>query len=209
MKKFTKGIFFLLLITVIALAACSYRNKATVPQTLSSFSSSVRDNVRNIAASGQGSSNITVQYYFPRAGQKPEPVLVNMIGSAKSSIDVAVYSFTDRDIADALIDAKKRGVAVRVISDRECSQERSQEKLLTSLKHTGIPVKVNSHAGLMHLKVTITDQAAVATGSFNYTYSAESENDEAFVVLNDKKAAGDFKNEFSCMWNDKQNYRDF
>lgn len=209
MRKFTKGIFFLLLIAVIALVACSHRNKVTVPQTLSNFSSSVKDKVRNVAAGGQEASSVAIQYCFPRAGQRPEPVLVKMMGSAKSSIDVAVYSFTDRNIADALIDAKKRGVAVRVISDRECSQERSQEKLLTSLKHAGIPVKVNSHTGLMHLKVTIADQTAVTTGSFNYTYSAESENDEVFVVLNDKKVAGDFENEFSRMWNDKQNYKDF
>lgn len=214
MKRFAKICLCLLILGVIALAACSYANKTTIPQTLSDLSSSVTKAARNVAAGSRNSNSTqitgnTVQYYFPRAGQKPEPVLANIIVSAKSSVDMAIYSFTDKNIASALIEAKKRGVAVRVISDRECSQEQSQKELLNSLKSAGVPVKVNSHAGLMHLKVTIADRQTVTTGSFNYTYSAETENDEVFVVLNDPKVAGDFDGEFDRMWDDKQNYSDF
>lgn len=214
MKKFAKCILCLLVLAVIALAACSYANKTSIPQTLSDLSSALKSKAQVATAIGRETNSLQisdneVQYYFPRADQKPEPVLVKMIGSAKSSLDMAIYSFTETNVASALIEAKKRGVAVRVISDRECSQEQSQKKLLNLLKSAGVPVKVNSHAGLMHLKMTIADRQIVTTGSYNYTYSAETENDEVFVVMKNDKAAGDFDNEFSQMWNDVRNYKNF
>lgn len=151
-------------------------------------------------------SQSNLQYYFPRGGQAPEPVLISMINGAKSSLDIAIYSFTDTDIADAVISAKRRGVSVRVISDRECSQNSSQARVLNELKSAGIPVKLNTHTGLMHLKVTIADKSVVTTGSFNYTKSAENENDEVFVVLNSKQAARNFDSQFARMWNDASKF---
>ena len=212
MNRFKKSVIVLVVIAGIVLAACSYLNKKTVPQTISNFSSTVKGGVQEIASGSRNSvplNSETVQYYFPRAGQKPEPVLVNIIDSAKSNVDMAIYSFTDKDIANALISAKKRGVTVRVISDRECSQEKSQKTVLDSLKNKDIPVKINSHTGIMHLKVTIADKNITTTGSFNYTHAAETENDEVFVVLDDPKIASNFDGEFTQMWDDTQNYKNF
>jgi phosphatidylserine/phosphatidylglycerophosphate/cardiolipin synthase-like enzyme len=155
------------------------------------------------------SSISTVQYYFPRAGQAPEPVLVSLINSAKTSVDMAIYSFTDTNIANAIIKDKKRGITVRVMSDKEESTNSYQKAVLTSLKKAGIPVKINKHSGLMHLKVTIVDKATATTGSFNYTKAAETENDEVFVVLKDATVAKNFDNEFSTMWNDTKNYSNY
>jgi phosphatidylserine/phosphatidylglycerophosphate/cardiolipin synthase-like enzyme len=162
---------------------------------------------QNVAATKARSS--TVQYYFPRGNQPPEPVLVNIINSSKSSLDIAIYSFTDIDIADAVVSAKKRGVAVRVISDKECSSDSSQKRVLKLLEKSGIPVKINTHSGLMHLKMTVADQSVATTGSFNYTKAAENQNDEVFVVLRDVNAAKDFDNQFIRMWNDNKDFADY
>lgn len=151
-----------------------------------------------------GSSSI--EYYFPRGGQPPEPVLVNIINSSKKSLDIAIYSFTDTKIASAIVSAKKRGVVVRVISDKECSAESSQKKVLKLLENANIPIKINKHSGLMHLKVTIADQSIATTGSFNYTKAAENENDEVFVVLRDVNAAKTFESQFLRMWNDSKGF---
>lgn len=153
--------------------------------------------------------SLTVQSYFPRAGQAPAPVLTQIINDAKSTLDVAIYSFTDQDIANAYIDAKKRGVQVRVITDRESSSGQYQEPVLDSLKEAGIPVKINTHKDLMHMKVTISDNQIVTTGSFNYTITAEKYNDEVFVVINSKTTAQTFEKEFAEMWNDTQNFESF
>jgi phosphatidylserine/phosphatidylglycerophosphate/cardiolipin synthase-like enzyme len=157
----------------------------------------------------QQSNSLSVQYYFPRGGQNPEPVLIGLINSAKSSLDIAIYSFTDTKVSDAVISAKKRGVAVRVISDKECSSDSYQKKVLNELKSDGIPVKINTHSGLMHLKVSIIDNRIATTGSYNYTTAVMYENDEVFVVLNDAKTAQDFDAQFVRMWNDTNDFTNY
>ena len=161
------------------------------------------------AAKTTAVSSNKVEYYFPRAGQKPEPELVSLMSSAKSSLDVAIYSFTDANIANAIINDKKRGIAVRVISDKSESSVKSQKAILAKLKAAKIPIKINRHPGLMHLKMTIVDKSVATTGSFNYTTAAETENDEVFVVLKNVTVAKDFDSEFSAMWNDSRNYSNY
>ncbi|HAH78979.1 MAG TPA: hypothetical protein DCL64_05615 [Ruminococcaceae bacterium] len=150
-----------------------------------------------------------VQYYFPRAGQKAQPRLVEVIDSARKDLDVAIYSFTDQGTAEAIERAKRRGVAVRIITDRQQSAGQYQKVLLNRLAADKIPVKVDSHSGIMHLKVTVADGKVATTGSFNYTKSAENANDEVFVVLRDEKVAQDFEAEFTRMWNDAQDYENY
>lgn len=204
----------------VALAACvavagiyCLSGKITPARLFSNLSAAVTGIVGKTAtasvATSADVSDSGVQYYFPRDGQQPEPVLVNIMNRAKSTLDVAIYSITDTDIADAMLAAKRRGVAVRVLSDRECSENRSQAKVLAEFKNAGIPVKLNTHAGLMHLKVTIADKSVVTTGSFNYTKAAESQNDEVFVVLGSAKAAQDFDAQFERMWNDTADFADY
>jgi phosphatidylserine/phosphatidylglycerophosphate/cardiolipin synthase-like enzyme len=151
----------------------------------------------------------TVEYYFPRAGQAPAPVLISLIKSAKYSVDMAIYSFTDTNIANALVADKKRGITVRVISDKTEAKTKYQKALLATLKKAGIPVKINTHSGLMHLKATIIDKATATTGSFNYTKGAETKNDEVFVVLKNATIAKGFDSEFVTMWNDSGHYKNY
>jgi phosphatidylserine/phosphatidylglycerophosphate/cardiolipin synthase-like enzyme len=147
--------------------------------------------------------------YFPREGQAPAPVLENVIRSAKKSLDMAIYSFTDISIANAVIADKKHGVTVRVVSDKIEAQNSYQKALLNSLKKAGIPVKANTHQGLMHLKVTVGDGSICTTGSFNYTAAAENQNDEVFVIVNNVATAKKFETEFNRMWGDTKNYTNF
>lgn len=160
-----------------------------------------------------GTQNATetdgIRYYFPRAGQKAQPVLIGIIGSAKQTLDVAIYSFTDKAIASALVKAKARGVSVRIITDRTQAGTRSQKNVLKQVTGAGIPVKVDTHEGIMHLKMTIADGKTATTGSFNYTQAAENFNDEVFVVIGNSKIAQDFDKEFSSMWNDSGKFQKY
>ena len=150
-----------------------------------------------------------IRYYFPRAGQKAQPVLIGIIGAAQQTLDVAIYSFTDQEIASALIKAKNRGVAVRVITDKTQSESSSQKTVLKMLTRAGIPVKVDTHSGIMHLKMTVADGKTATTGSFNYTKAAENSNDEVFVVIRSDKVAKDFGDEFDRMWNDSGDFKKY
>jgi len=139
-------------------------------------------------------------------------------------IYVAIFSFTNKELAQALIDAKERGVDVRIISDRENSESRGedearQNKLLQNLVAHKIPVKVNFYGPTgrknipcMHLKVSIVNGLYVVTGSYNYTYPAQEGNEENLVVIparTNRQAVERYRHIFLSMWFDWKNYRDF
>lgn len=148
-----------------------------------------------------------ISYYFPKDGGQPDKHLISIIDSAKSNLDIAIYSLTKPDIVQSIVNAKKRGLNVRIITDSKESESNSESKELVLLKNAGIPIKINTHTGLMHLKVTIADNSIVTTGSYNYTNAATYENDEVLVVLNDVTAAKQFESEFNRMWNDTNNFK--
>ena len=148
-----------------------------------------------------------LQWAFTRAGQHPEALLVNTINSAASTLDVAIYSLTYPDIVDALKKAKQRGVKVRLITDKQQSGGKSQTEALKILGSAGIPLKINSHSGLMHLKVTIADNKVVTTGSFNYSKAASTTNDEVLMVIRNADVARSFTAEFESMWNDMKGFK--
>jgi phosphatidylserine/phosphatidylglycerophosphate/cardiolipin synthase-like enzyme len=150
-----------------------------------------------------------ISYYFPRAGQRPDLELINVINSARNNLDIAIYSLTKTNIVNAIVAAEKRGVTVRIITDKEESSSKSQEKELNILSSTGIPIKINSHQGLMHLKVTIADDSTVTTGSYNYTNEATYDNDEVLVIIHSQSMAQDWDSEFGRMWADTADYSNY
>ncbi len=150
-----------------------------------------------------------LSYYFPRAGQHPDIALADVINSSKSSLDIAIYSLTKPNIVNAIAAAKKRGVAVRIITDRDESSSKSQARELNILIGAGIPIKINSHKGLMHLKVTIADDSTVTTGSYNYTNEATYDNDEVLVIIQSPSMAQDWDSEFGRMWADTADYANY
>jgi len=160
------------------------------------------------ATSQSPSSGTQVEYYFTRAQQHPEKALESQINSAKSTLDIAIYSLTKKDIIDSIITAKKRGVNVRIITDHIEAKSKSEATQLQLLKSAAIPLKENSHSGLMHMKVSIIDKAVVTTGSYNYTQNASTENDEVLVVIHDPGIATNWEGEFQQMWNDTKDYVD-
>ncbi|MCP1305945.1 phospholipase D family nuclease [Paenibacillus tyrfis] len=148
-----------------------------------------------------------VESAFTKAEQHPEKILIDVINSAKETLDVAIHSITHPDIVAAIRDAKKRGVAVRVITDKTQSEGKTQGEALKILGSAGIPMKINSHSGLMHLKVTIADKKVVTTGSYNYSKAASTTNDEVLVVIREEGAAKTFSDEFEKMWNDTKGFK--
>lgn len=95
-----------------------------------------------------------------------------------------MYEFTLRDIADALVAAKKRGLDVEGVVDSEESAKSYGRPIVAELMAAGIPVKTEKHAtgnGIMHIKALATEKA-YALGSYNWTASATNENDELLEI---------------------------
>lgn len=156
------------------------------------------------ASSEVGAGNI--QWAFTQEEQHPEKKLIEVIQGAEASLDVAIYSLTYPDIVGAIRDAKKRGVTVRVLTDRIQSSGKTQKEALKLLGSAGVPIKINKHSGLMHLKMTVADKQVATTGSFNYSKAASTTNDEMLVVIRDAAAAEAFAEAFERAWQDTDGY---
>jgi phosphatidylserine/phosphatidylglycerophosphate/cardiolipin synthase-like enzyme len=148
----------------------------------------------------------TIEYAFTQEKQHPEKLLNGVIDGAKKTLDISIYSLTERTIVSAILNAKKRGVAVRIITDDQQSSGKAQVDALKKIAAAGIVVKKNSHSGLMHEKVTISDKHVVTTGSFNYSAAASTKNDEVLVVIRDETIAKDWTAEFEKMWKDTKRF---
>lgn len=108
--------------------------------------------------------------------------LKKLIQTAAKTIRIAMFTWTRRDLANAVVDAKKRGVDVEVILDRTSSLGASI-KIFEFLKQNGVAVKVNQSGGLMHNKCMIIDDSTLVNGSANWTKQAFQKNDDCFVIL--------------------------
>ncbi len=119
-------------------------------------------------------------------GDDATGLVVKTLGQARKQILVQAYSFTNRAIADALINARRRGMDVRVLADRQQS-EKQENSQIKRLAEQGIAVWIDADHAAAHNKVMVIDagsnSACVITGSFNFTEAAQFRNAENLLVL--------------------------
>lgn len=125
--------------------------------------------------------------------------IINEIQDAKKSIKVQAYSFTDINIAHALINASKHDVNVKVIFDK--SNKKSKRSVWPLLKKHHISIKFDCSYGIAHNKVIIIDDIKIITGSYNFSSSAYKANRENLLILNDKSLADRYIKNFNYRWN--------
>ncbi len=120
-------------------------------------------------------------------GDECTDVIVREIGAAKKTLLVQAYTFTSAPIAKAIVDAKKRGVDVRVILDK--SQRTERYSAADFLANAGVPTWIDMCCAIAHNKVMVIDGETVITGSFNFTRAAQEKNAENVLVLRDPELA--------------------
>jgi len=126
--------------------------------------------------------------------------LARAINEARLSIDVAAYSFSLNTIRNALINAHKRGVHVRMVME-STNMDRSDPQ---ALMDAGIPIIGDNREGLMHDKFMVIDKAEVWLGSMNYTDSGTYDDNNNMMRILSTKIAEDYSVEFNEMFeNDK------
>jgi phosphatidylserine/phosphatidylglycerophosphate/cardiolipin synthase-like enzyme len=159
--------------------------------------------------STQAQDNNQIETYFTRKDGNLDQILIKEINTAQKSLNIAIYSLTKDNIADALIDAKKKGIDIKVITDKQESSTKGQKAILDKIKSNGIPVKINSHTGLMHLKLTIVDDKIVCGGSYNYTANATKNNDENLIIMKDTNIIKEYIDEYNSMWSNTNDYANY
>mmetsp|Transcript_8326 Transcript_8326/g.8221 ORF Transcript_8326/g.8221 Transcript_8326/m.8221 type:complete len:451 (-) Transcript_8326:29-1381(-) len=136
-------------------------------------------------------------FFFPSG--ESELKLCCYLNKAVKTMLVCVFTITNNNLADAIRDAVKRGVDVRVISDDECMKMLGSDVKL--LHDEGIPVRVDldPHAH-MHNKFVVIDDYLLLTGSFNWTKQAAYKNCENLTVIDDPPLCKLYTEEFNKLW---------
>jgi phosphatidylserine/phosphatidylglycerophosphate/cardiolipin synthase-like enzyme len=118
-------------------------------------------------------------YFSPKGGCTD--AVVNELKQARNEILLLAYSFSSKPIAQALIDAKTRGVHVDIVLDR--GQELEKYSDLPFFIEQKLSPVIDAQHAIAHNKVILIDQKTIITGSFNFTHQAEAENGENLLVI--------------------------
>jgi phosphatidylserine/phosphatidylglycerophosphate/cardiolipin synthase-like enzyme len=137
--------------------------------------------------------NVLIECYFAPEDRAQVQIL-DEIEDAETSIDVMAFAFTALPIAEAMADRIDDGVKVRALFEtRNAGSKYSRDDWL---KDRGAEVYLDSNPNTMHHKVIVIDTDTVVTGSYNFSKSAERDNDENVLILHDSAVAQAFTTEF-------------
>jgi phosphatidylserine/phosphatidylglycerophosphate/cardiolipin synthase-like enzyme len=207
----------LVFVLAVAIVMAVVYGGDTVTQSLSDLGidvSALRGEVSGVTGSGQqslpdnrpaSSSGVFYTVYFtnPSADTKDETSggietnLIDLINTAQSSIELAVFEFNLQDVADALIAAHQRGVNVRVVYDNEHTADDPQ---MAQMIKAGIPATPDKRSAFMHNKFFVFDHQIVWTGSWNVTTNDTFRNNNNAIVIRSTKLAENYTNEFEKMF---------
>lgn len=142
--------------------------------------------------------------------------VAELFDQAERSIDIAIYSYSDSGIQDALKRAVGRGVSVRFVF-QSANAEHGDPEGTKSAKLEDLGVDVRYVNKIMHHKFALIDgprneldhayTATLVTGNGNWSHSAGTKYDENTVVMHyNGELALRFQKEFNNLWD---NSRDF
>jgi phosphatidylserine/phosphatidylglycerophosphate/cardiolipin synthase-like enzyme len=103
---------------------------------------------------------------------------LQFLDQAKSRCYIASYSITNPNIIKKLVELHDRGVDVQILTDKTQAAGKKEQIALAILGEDHIPVFAGrsvDHA-LMHCKFCVIDDHLVEDGSWNFTTSANKED---------------------------------
>lgn len=121
-----------------------------------------------------------------------------LLDATHKSADICVFTITDDRIAESILAAHRRKVAVRLITDDEKARDVGSDAL--ALARAGIPVRVDGSPFHMHHKFALFDRHTLLTGSYNWTRGAADNNEENLILSNDRRLLTSFQGEFDRLW---------
>lgn len=136
-------------------------------------------------------------YFFLGPSPSMEKAVVSFIASADKTLDVCVYDLDLPEFAQALLDAHKRGVKVRVIiAEENAAKAYAVADHLKQMEAAGILTLAHNRSGLMHNKFMIADGLRIWTGSYNLTRNCSRFNDNHAIVLESPELAENYTKEW-------------
>ncbi len=126
--------------------------------------------------------------------------IISEINKAQSSIDIAIYNFTTDEIRDALVAARNRGVAIRIVADSSRADGTGSE--VGYLESLGFSLKRSSgvDGGMMYNKYMIIDGRVLLTGSYNWSANAEENSFGNALFVQGSPVVRKFIEDFEKIW---------
>lgn len=169
-----------------------------------------------------GDSLITVKFSPTSSSQSffksTNGLIAETLKNSANSVDLALFVFSDQDIANVLEKRHQNGVKIRALIDksfafqyysegldllgvalmRKCKEEKNNNPWQQPINTVGIS---NLPQGdKLHHKFAVIDEIKVITGSHNWSASANHVNDETLLIINNYDVAKHFKREFDRLY---------
>lgn len=125
--------------------------------------------------------------------------LAQALAGVARTLDIAAFEFNNPVITAAVLDAARRGVAVRIVTDSEHGYE-DADSTLKQIEAVGVRIVQDNRAAFMHDKFMILDGLTVVTGSWNFTVNDTYRNNNNAVFLRSPRAAAVYQAEFNEMY---------
>ncbi|MBW4578805.1 MAG: helix-hairpin-helix domain-containing protein [Tildeniella nuda ZEHNDER 1965/U140] len=169
-----------------------------------------------------GSTTVEVQFSPTRLSIPWERSSNGLIGktlsSAKKSVDMALFVFSEQKLVNLLETVHQNGVEVRALIEPGfayrsysealdmlgialadgCKQEVANRPWQNPITTVGVPRL--PPGDLLHNKFGIVDQETVITGSHNWTDAANTGNDETVLVVHSSIVAAHYQREFERLY---------
>lgn len=147
-------------------------------------------------------------------------LITKTVSQSRTQADMALFVFSDQAIADGLLTARNQGSRIRLLVDanfifqyysealdllgqaiaRNCVEERNNRPWNPAIDTVGT---ANLPQGdKLHHKFAVIDQRTVITGSHNWSASANHNNDETLLVIDNPTVAAHFQREFDRLYQD-------
>jgi phosphatidylserine/phosphatidylglycerophosphate/cardiolipin synthase-like enzyme len=136
-------------------------------------------------------------YFSPDDGVAAK--ILKLIQNAKKSIYFLAYSFTSNDLGNAIRQRAADGLTVAGVMD-DGQVDTNLGTQYDPFMQAGLDVRRDGNPGLMHHKVMIIDREIVITGSYNFSKSAETTNDENEIIIHSADAAGRYLAQFQRVY---------
>lgn len=124
-------------------------------------------------------------------------IIIRWLNKTKKTLDICMYTLNHELLTNAVIDAHKRGVHVRIILNEH------NLKTTWKMSNMGISIKFKKgkhNENLMHHKFVIIDNKKVILGSLNWTNMSVRLNWENSFITNNRELVNPFRQEFQRLW---------
>ncbi|NPV85448.1 MAG: DUF1669 domain-containing protein [Anaerolineae bacterium] len=157
---------------------------------------------REVSVPIEPNDQAALSVYFTRpesdGDRQIEEALVAALDGAQRCVDIAMHSFTLERVSAALLRARDRQVALRVVMESDSMDWEIPQRL----KQTGIPILGDRRETLMHNKFMVVDDAEVWSGSLNWTKQGVFQDHNNLIRIRSPYLAKNYTLEFEEMFLD-------